>query len=259
MTGVGHGPAVTPPAVPRHAATVILLRDGPRGPQTWLLTRRREMSFAAGMSVYPGGRVDPADAEVPLARPARAGELAARFGVGEPLAHAVLVAACRELFEETGVLLTAPTAPSGMEAVRTALEAREVGFATVLADRGLAVDGDAFHPWARWLTPEAEPRRYDTFFFLATPPAGVEARDVTTESTTATWVDVAAALSGDAVLMPPTLVTLEQVGRHATAADVVAAAEHAELGRVMPVLARGEDGPTATLPDGRVIALRRLP
>ena len=69
------------PAAPRDAATVILLRDGRRGLQTWLLTRRTTLAFAAGMSVYPGGRVDPDDATVPLARPDRAAEVAAAYGI----------------------------------------------------------------------------------------------------------------------------------------------------------------------------------
>ena len=246
-----------PPVTPRDAATVVLLRDGRQGLQTWLLTRRTTLAFAAGMSVYPGGRVDTEDVDVPLARPDRAGEIATAFGVDVDRAHAILVAAARETFEETGVLLTVPTAPKGLEDVRTALEAREVGFAAVLAERDLLVDGDAFRPWARWLTPELEPRRYDTFFFVAALPSGMHARDVTTESTSATWVDVATVLAGDAVLMPPTQVTLEALARHPVVDDVLAAAAGVDLAQIMPVLEPGESGFVAHLPDGRQIALRR--
>ncbi|MHA3705073.1 NUDIX hydrolase [Jatrophihabitans sp. YIM 134969] len=251
--------SASPPAAPRDAATVVLLRDGRRGLQTWLLTRRTTLAFAAGMSVYPGGRVDDTDPDVPLARPDRAAEIAAAFGIDVCRAHGVLVAAARETFEETGVLLTVPTAPPDLDAVRTALEARETGFAAVLAEHGLEVDGDAFRPWARWLTPEAEPRRYDTFFFVAALPTGMQARDVTTESASATWVDVVAALSGDTVLMPPTQVTLEQLGRHPVVDDVLEAASGADLALVMPVLTTDGDGPVAHLPDGRQIALARRP
>lgn len=251
------------PPAPRDAATVVLLRDGRRGLQTWLLTRRRELAFAAGMSVYPGGRVDPDDGQVPLARPARAEEVAAGFGVDVARAHAVLVAAARETFEETGVLLTVPTAPAELEnrleTSRAALEARQHGFAALLAEHGLEVDGDALHPWARWITPEQEPRRYDTFFFVAALPSGMRARDVTTESTTATWVDVASALNGDAgILMPPTTVTLEGVGRAATVAEVLAAAPDRDLRPVTPVLRPGEGGGlVAHLPSGRQLQLKR--
>lgn len=245
------------PVAARDAATVVLLRDGRQGLQTWLLTRRTTLAFAAGMSVYPGGRVDTEDVDVPLARPDRAAEIAAAYGIELERAHVILVAAARETFEETGVLLTLPTAPTGLEDVRTALEAREVGFAAVLAERGLLVDGDAFRPFARWLTPEAEPRRYDTFFFVAALPAGMEARDVTTESTSATWVDVASVLSGDAVLMPPTQVTLEALSRHPVVDDVLAAATDADLAQIMPVLEDTESGFVVHLPDGRRIALRR--
>lgn len=248
---------MTTPATPRDAATVVLLRDGRQGLQTWLLTRRTTLAFAAGMAVYPGGRVDADDADVPLARPDRAVEVAEAYGVEVDRAHAVIVAAARETFEETGVLLTVPTAPAGLDEVRTALEARQVGFAAVLAEHGLEVDGDAFRPWARWLTPEAEPRRYDTFFFVAGLPTGAQAHDVTTESTSATWVDVVEVLSGDTVLMPPTRVTLELLGRHASVEDVLAAAADADLGQVMPTLARAEGGVVAQLPDGRQLAIRR--
>lgn len=245
------------PVTPRDAATVVLLRDGRQGLQTWLLTRRTTLAFAAGMSVYPGGRVDTEDVGVPLARPDRAAEVAVAFGIDVERGHAILVAAARETFEETGVLLTVPTAPTGLEDVRTALEAREVGFAAVLAERDLLVDGDAFRPYARWLTPEAEPRRYDTFFFVAALPTGMEARDVTTESTSATWVDVTTVLSGDAVLMPPTQVTLETLSRHPVVDDVLTSAAEADLAQIMPVLEAGEGGFVAHLPDGRQIALRR--
>ena len=97
----------------RDAATVILLRDGADGLEVWLLTRHTNMVFAAGMAVFPGGRVDAADADLPFA-PGAVAPFAARFGCSPHEARTVLGAAVRETFEETGVLLTMPATCSAL-------------------------------------------------------------------------------------------------------------------------------------------------
>ncbi|HYT09985.1 MAG TPA: NUDIX hydrolase, partial [Mycobacteriales bacterium] len=124
----------------RDAATVVLLRDGGRGPEAYLLRRVRGMDFAAGMTVFPGGAVDrrDADAEVGWVGPAAA-DWAGPLSAGEPLARALLCAAVRETFEESGVLLAGPSADlvcstdgPDWEADRVALEQRELSLAELL-------------------------------------------------------------------------------------------------------------------------------
>ncbi|MGZ6793290.1 MAG: hypothetical protein ACXVFV_10095, partial [Mycobacteriales bacterium] len=94
------------PVEPRHASTVVLLRDAETGPEAYLLRRVKGMAFAGGMHVFPGGAVDPADAaaDIAWAGPSAA-EWGAWFGADEPLARALVCAAVRETFEECGVLL----------------------------------------------------------------------------------------------------------------------------------------------------------
>jgi 8-oxo-dGTP pyrophosphatase MutT (NUDIX family) len=240
----------------RDAATVALLRDGPAGVETWLLNRVPQMAFAAGVSVFPGGRVEPADADLPWSgRSAR--DLAARFGCEEVLARALVGAAVRETFEETGVLLTSP--PGDLGDVSPDVESGRLGFGDLLRAHGLAVDADAVRPWARWITPDGEVRRYDTRFFVAALPEGATAIDLTSESLTAEWVSVADALvpsvRSDRLLMPPTAHTLRAISGFGRVADVLAAADARDLGAVRPVLRRRDDGWSVELPDGDVLPL----
>ena len=201
------------PVAPRHASTVVLLRDAEGGPDAYLLRRVKGMAFAGGMHVFPGGSVDPADAdaEIAWAEPSAA-EWGRWFGAAEPLARALVCAAVRETFEECGVLLAGPSATELLadvssdewEAERQALEAREHSLSELLARRGLVLRTDLLRPFAHWITPEVEPKRFDTRFFLAEMPAGQVCRDVGGEADERVWVRVRDALDSGLTLMPPT-------------------------------------------------------
>jgi 8-oxo-dGTP pyrophosphatase MutT (NUDIX family) len=242
----------------RDAATVVLLRDGVDGIEAWLLTRVTGMTFAGGMTVFPGGRLDPADAALPLVGgdlPA----LAARFGCDVPTARALVGAAVRETFEETGVLLTVPAAD--LSAARADVELGRVGFGALLTEHGLAIDADALHPWSRWVTPAGEVRRYDTRFFVGALPEAAEARNVTTESSEAAWVPVARALSqalrGERSMLPPTILTLRSLEQYASVADVLLASAARVLDPVRPRLHVDGESVTVELPDGAVFPIPR--
>jgi 8-oxo-dGTP pyrophosphatase MutT (NUDIX family) len=239
----------------RDAATVVLLRDGADGLEAWLLTRHTSMVFAAGMTVFPGGRVDDADAQLPIAGGDLA-RLAARSASDDATVRALVGAAVREVFEETGVLLTVPTAD--LSGARADVEAGRVAFGDLLRANGLAVDADAVRPWARWVTPIGEVRRYDTRFFVAALPESAEAQDVTNESSEASWVPVGAALEqaqrGERGVLPPTLITLASLLPFATVAEVLAASESRSLDAVRPEVRIGDDGSVAVeLTDGMVV------
>jgi 8-oxo-dGTP pyrophosphatase MutT (NUDIX family) len=126
---------------------VILARDGEGGLEVFLLKRHRKSSFMSSAFVFPGGKVDPEDGD------ARA-------------------AAIRELFEEAGVLLARGGDAGALATGRARLNAGQITFAAVLAQAGLSPEPAWLHFWARWVTPSAEPRRYDTDFFLAALPDG---------------------------------------------------------------------------------------
>jgi 8-oxo-dGTP pyrophosphatase MutT (NUDIX family) len=249
---------VAPEDVPiRDAATVVLLRDGPDGIEAWLLTRVTQMVFAAGMTVFPGGRVDDADSSLPVTG-GGVDVLAARSGCDDATAHALVGAAVRETFEETGVLLTVPGADLG--AARADVEAGRVSFGELLRDNGLAVDGDAVRPWSRWVTPVGEVRRYDTRFFVAALPDSAEARDVTNESSEASWVPVWAAVEqaqrGERKVLPPTMMTLASLLPFASVAEVLDASETRSLDAVRPEIKIGEHGSVSvSLPDGTAFSV----
>ncbi len=243
----------------RDAATVVLLREGPAGLEAWLLTRVTGMAFAAGMSVFPGGRVEDADADLPFAGDGAA-RAAARFDCDERAARAMLGAAVRETFEETGVLLSLPAAD--LSGARGDVEAGRVPFGELLRVNNLAVDSDALRPWSRWITPPGEARRYDTRFFVGAVPDGVDALDVTTESSAASWVALGEALEqaqrGERRLLPPTIATLAALARFDSVAAAFAASEERDLDPISPDIRRGADGAIiAELPDGTTFTLPR--
>ena len=233
----------------RDAATVVLLRDGAAALEVYLLQRRSTMAFAAGMSVFPGGGVDlrDADAEIAWAGPdARTWALCLRCDEGQ--ARALVCAAVRETFEESGVLLAGPdvdtvvsdTTGVGWEADRLALVDRSLSLSALMARRGLVLRADLLGAWARWVTPEFEPRRYDTRFFVAVLPDGQRTRDVSTEAATVQWASPAAAVgavdAGAMVMLPPTYETCRQLLQLGTAAQALAAAEWRSIEPVEPRL-----------------------
>jgi 8-oxo-dGTP pyrophosphatase MutT (NUDIX family) len=177
-------------AVP--AASVILLRDGHDGLETYLLHRHAQMPFAASMVVFPGGRVDATDAH----------------GGIDPVRRCAI----RETAEETGV---------------------------VLAESDL-------HPWAHWITPEIEPRRYDTWFFVAIMPAGQNASDASGETERAEWSTPQAALvaerSGMIKMLPPTMSILIELADLGTSGAVISRARGREVEPVQPKVVETPDG-----------------
>jgi 8-oxo-dGTP pyrophosphatase MutT (NUDIX family) len=235
------------PAVPRDAATVILARDGASGVEVFLLRRVAGMAFAGGMTVFPGGGVDQRDADASVAWTGPEPRWwAQRFGCEIGLARALVCAAVRETFEESGVLLAGPD-PDTVVAdtstyadARQALVARDLSLARFLAANGLVLRADLLRPWANWVTPAEEPRRYDTKFFLAELPAGQRADGSTSEADHASWRRPADAIddwrAGRRGLLPPTWVTLSDVAEFDTV-DAVMAADRV-ITKVMPKVIR---------------------
>jgi 8-oxo-dGTP pyrophosphatase MutT (NUDIX family) len=244
------------PPAPRVAATVVLVRPAaPSGFQVYAIRRAASMAFASGVYAFPGGGVDPADATTGVAWAGPApGEWAARLGLPAGPAQAVVCAAVREVFEEVGVLLAGrPGGPviedvsgAGWEATRSALVRREAHLTAVLADRGLELRSDLLGPWARWVTPEFEPRRYDTYFFVAALPQGQRARDVSGEADHTMWITPAEALAayaaGEMAMLPPTVATFRQLAAYPDMAALLSAAADRPITTVNPRATLTEDG-----------------
>jgi 8-oxo-dGTP pyrophosphatase MutT (NUDIX family) len=230
------------PAVPRDAATVILLRPGAgadagpgAGPEAFLLRRTAELEFAPGACVFPGGSVDERDADPGIGWFGPVPEdFAAQLDVPPERARALVCAAIRETFEESGVLLAGDGAgmvdarlvsdSAALAADRHALLTGMTTLGEVLGRRGLVLRADLLTPWARWITPEVSPRRFDTWFFAAALPAGQTATAAPEghadpgESESGTWLRPGAALeaaqAGEITLLPPTAVTLRELAAH---------------------------------------------
>ena len=234
------------PVEPRYAATVMLVRDASgrggqddvAGVEVFMLRRVATMAFAPRTWVFPGGGVDPRDDahDLPWAGP-QPREWAALMGCEEGLARALVCAAVREVFEECGVLLAGPSPETVVadlrdpewDVERAALLSKEQSFAELLLRRGLVLRSDLLSPQGRWVTPDFEPRRYDTFFFAALLPEGQIPDDDTSEADHADWTDPAELLAayemGEAILLPPTVVSVERVLEAASAAELVATAK----------------------------------
>ena len=206
-----HPASDTPVPEPRLAASVILLRDAPGGLEAFVQHRVNTMDFAAGMVVFPGGRVDAAD-ESGWDYPA---ELLRRHAVDWQ--HSSISTARGEATRNAGTVLTA--------AIR---EVRE--------EAGLSIEATDLRPWANWITPTDMPKRFDTYFYVARPSPGAEPRHQTTEAWQSLWMRVADILAAEAAgtlkLMPPTYYLLKEIAGFATV-DAVWSAEH----DVVPVLA----------------------
>ena len=210
---------------PRLAATVVLVRPGRSGPEILLTRRPPSMAFAPDMHVFPGGRVDPGDADRDLLARSAISPAAAVLALGgdlEPVpALAAYVAAIRELFEEAGILLAdAPSLPTrAVSDARSALVGGEASFADIAATFGFRLRTDQLVPLSRWVTPPVLPRRFDARFFAAGLPAGARVSFEGDEVAGHRWLTPAAALAamanGEIEMWLPTSATLQQL-QHAT-------------------------------------------
>ena len=233
-------------AVADPAATVLLLRDGARGVEVYLQRRQRRLGFAGGLWAYPGGRVDDADRDPAIdahwaGPPPHA--WARRLDTDVDSARGYVVAACRETLEEAGVLLARPaSAHRDVAAARRDLLAGTRDLAQTLADLEVSIDTALLRYWAWWVTPAAEPRRFDTRFFVARPPAHAVVTPHAGEVVEHMWAG--APVPG--AMLPPTRHTLREVVAHATAAAVMETGTDRPVDRVLPVI----DGPEIVLPWG---------
>ncbi len=249
------------PAEPRDAATVVLMRPGTDGPELYLLRRQTSMAFAGGMCVFPGGGVDSRDFDTDVGWSGPDPSVwAEQLLTSEEMARALVCAAVRETFEESGVLLAGPSAAEVVadttgddwESDRRALEAKELSFTSFLSRRGLVLRSDLLGAWAAWCTPEFEPRRFRTWFFVAALPPGQRTRDVSSESSSVTWLPALGAC--DAVdahelgMMPPTYVTCLEVGQYADPGAVLAAAVGRDLEMFTPAVEGADDAATMSVP-----------
>jgi 8-oxo-dGTP pyrophosphatase MutT (NUDIX family) len=260
----------------RDAATVMLVRDavdqrGEPAVEVCMLRRNLASEFVAGAYVFPGGSVDPADrgpAAEALCRGRTDAEASAILGVDSG-GLAFWVAALRECFEESGVMLAQrrddsrpdqgdlldtrdPDVAKRFAAHRLAVNEGRVGLLEVCQEEDLVLAADNVHYVSHWITPELAPRRYDTRFFItAAPPDQVASHDEG-ETIATIWVRPADALarhaSGDIELLPPTIANLKSIRPHRSTTEVMAwAGRVTDVPTVLPIV---------LVEDGHVLVLR---
>jgi len=224
--------AEAPPIVIRPAATVILLRDAPAGLEVFMVKRHGQSAVLGGAHVFPGGKVDAADALVdPVHLDQRPAQLHAQLceaDIDDRTAAAIHVAAIREAFEECGVLLAHDLAPERIREV-VAATAQGTTFNDLLARFGLRLDTRLLRPWSRWITPERSlaivGKRFDTRFFVATVPAGQTAHHDAHEAVDSVWLRprdaVARYWRGEIAMAPPQVMSLVHFAQHADVASVL--------------------------------------
>ncbi len=226
------------PVAPRPAASILLLRDGPAGLETFMVVRHHQIDFASGALVFPGGRMEAADAEI-VAAPA------------DPLAP-FKVAAIREAFEECGVLLARAEGEDGfVAAARAAALDRAAPFADLMARERLAPALDALVPFAHWITPDFLPKRFDTHFFLALAPADQALVHDGREAVDSVWISPQEALAEHGKrfkLLFPTHRNLWKLSAHKDAASALAAARATPIVTVQPERVTVDGGPGLKIP-----------
>lgn len=244
------GPAAPAPAPPakvvpaRPAATVLLLRDGVDGLEVFMVVRHRQIEFAGGALVFPGGRVEPDD------------HVIAQADQGSDPLDAFRIAGIRETFEECGVLLARPRGEAGLLPAgqllavearhRAGLAAGRIGLSAVLLAEALEPAPDALVHFAHWITPATRPKRFDTHFFLAAAPPDQLAVHDGGEAVDSVWINPAQAVAetnaGLRTLVFATRKVLEKLSRSATVAQAMEAARAATIVTVQPEMVRTEAG-----------------
>lgn len=219
------------PAKAKPAATVILVRETAKGLETYLMRRRGKNGAFAGAFVFPGGLLEDSDADPALS--ARVAAPENRSGVDS----ALFVTAIRETFEESGVLFADRAGEDALERRRDVASGR-MSIAELAASYDLSLRACDLLPFGRWVTPLAEPRRFDASFFAARLPEGQDPQPDGNELSEGLWIRPVEAMERQAAgilpLFPPTLYTLWEIARFGSFGDLALAAAERDLGPVLP-------------------------
>lgn len=243
-------------APPQHAATVILLRDKKQEQyEIFLMRRHQNSSFARGAFVFPGGRLDETDCRLNLFHHTTglsltdANTLLQEPELSQATAFGLFIAAVRETFEEAGILLAYDASgntffPANQAALdfhqslRSELHKKQISMACLAKKLNIRFALDLLIPYAHWITPEIEKRRFNTRFFLMRLPEGQHAIHDRIELTDSKWMTPAAALAehyaGRISLMPPTLKTIEELNAYTNTEELFEAARALNIQTIMP-------------------------
>jgi 8-oxo-dGTP pyrophosphatase MutT (NUDIX family) len=239
--------------IPIPSATILMLRDGPTGLETFMVVRHHQIDFASGALVFPGGKVDAGDYDV------------RNYCDGADSANnnavAMMVGAIREAFEECGILLAREKGSSALvsgkrlgilERYRDPLNRSEVSLIEFLEKEQLRLACDTLQHFAHWITPEMLTKRFDTHFYLAVAPSDHLAIHDGHESVDSVWITPDNALKGNAdgtyTIIFPTRVNLEMLGESSNVADALRAAADRNIVSILPWSEKRDDGTYICIP-----------
>src|SRR5215213_3487019 len=235
-----------PAKPPRPASTILLLRDSAttKGEiEVFMMVRHYEIDFNSGALVFPGGSVDKGDQEI-IANPSL-------YSGGEGLDAATLsfrIAAIRETFEESGILLARPKGSKALVDAKRASEIEaahradlcdsKISFLKVLSDNGMVLALDELVPTSHWITPEGMPKRFDTWFFLASVARDTAVTLQEQEAVEYRWLTPADALAhhktGEMPMVFPTIKNLEAIAKATSSATLMDSRRGAVIESVEP-------------------------
>lgn len=251
------------------ASTILMVRNRPLL-EVMMVERHHQIDFASGALVFPGGKLAKEDyeagwgAHVDAPSGLSARELAFR------------IAAVREAFEESGLLLARPKTARGLGAAlagpeatdalidqRDAIAAGKASFLDAIATADLALAVDTLAPFAHWVTPKGMPKRFDTWFYIAAAPDAQAALCDGLEAVDAVWLAPGDALAqaerGERKIIFPTRLNVELLGRSRTADDALAHAATRRIVTVEPQIVKEESGLVLTIPEEAGYAVTREP
>ncbi len=255
---------------PRDAATVILTRDGDQGLlEVFLMRRHREQAFMGGAFVFPGGSIDDGDFAPELVSrivgptAAEAVERLQEPALLPSIALGLYMAAIRETFEEAGILLAYdergqllqfgdPAISSRYAEARLDIYKKTYTLMSLTDRENIRFALDLLMPYAHWITPTIEKKRFNTRFFIARIPSGQIPLHDSIEMTESMWMSPKEALAAygrrTILLMPPTLKTLEELSGYDKTADLFRATAERKIYTIMPQACQVEGIPTLLLP-----------
>jgi 8-oxo-dGTP pyrophosphatase MutT (NUDIX family) len=240
-----------PPPEPRLSATILLLRDAAQQPEVLMVKRHYEIDFAAGALVFPGGKAAPADAS-----PDWDAWTDGDFG---PVQQDARIAAIREAYEESGLLIARPRSARGPGATlvgadmaeklaphRSAVDRGEASFLELMRENDLVLALDSLVHFGHWITPDMMPKRFDTHFYIAPAPEWQIAAHDGRETTDAVWVSAADALQqeldGAATIIFPTRMNLVKLARATSVQMAMNKFGSEPVISVLPKVGKTEDG-----------------
>ena len=239
---------------PLPSATILMLRDGPSGLETFMVVRHHQIDFASGALVFPGGKVDAGDYEVR--------NYCDGIDSSDDTAVAMMAGAIREAFEECGILLARENGSnalvsgerlSTLEHYRDPLNRGDVSLNQFLEKEQLRLACDTLQHFAHWITPEMLPKRFDTHFYLAVAPSDHLAIHDGYESVDSVWISSDNAIKGNSdgtyTIIFPTRVNVEMLGESSNVADAMRAAADKKVVSILPWSEQREDGNYICIPE----------